>query len=195
MGVMIPQKFAEHCKSIKATVDFNTFGPIQKKNIYKMVKTGRFGSAWSESPTTVIAKSIYDETKQPYFQIQGDTINTYNIPSTHPIVDALKGYYALCKLMPEDKTNWHRSKPTQLYETLEEVQRTSGTLTHQGYWDGFRIDLHKRYGESDPPEFKAILGRIKDLAVLEMPDDSPAVIKAQQIIDGKVTEMTFNYIT
>jgi hypothetical protein len=75
MGVMIPEKFATHCKSIKATVDFSTFGPIQKKNIYKMVKTGRFGSAWNESPTTVIAKSIYKETKQPYFQIQGDEIS------------------------------------------------------------------------------------------------------------------------
>jgi hypothetical protein len=50
-------------------------------------------------------------------------------------------------------------------------------------------------GESDPPEFKAIIKKIKDLAVLEHPDDAPAVIKAQQIIDGKVTEMTFNYIT
>lgn len=195
MGVMIPEKFATHCKTIKATVDFNTFGPTQKKNIYKMVKTGRFGSAWSESPTTVIAKSIYEETKQPYFQIQGDEISMYNIPSTHPVIDAMKGYYALCKLMPEDKTNWHRDKPAKLYDTLEEIQKSGGEITCKGYWDGFRIDLHRKYGESDPPEFKAIIKKIKDMAVLEHPDDAPAVIKAQQIIDGKLTEMTFNYIT
>jgi hypothetical protein len=49
--------------------------------------------------------------------------------------------------------------------------------------------------EPEPHEFKEIIKKIKDLAVLEHPDDAPAVIKAQQIIDGKVTEMTFNYIT
>ena len=192
---MIPQKFAEHCKSIKATVDFNTFGPIQKKNIYKMVKTGRFGSAWSESPTTVIAKSIYDETKQPYFQIQGDEISMYHIPSTHPVIDALKSYYALCKLLPKESTNWHRDKPSELYDTIEELQKSGKAITCKGYWDGFRIDLHKKYGEAEPLEFKAIVKKIRDMAVLEHPDDAPAVIKAQQIIDGKITEMTFNYIT
>jgi hypothetical protein len=79
--------------------------------------------------------------------------------------------------------------------TLEEIQKSGEEITCKGYWDGFRIDLHRKYGESDPPEFKAIIKKIKDMAVLEHPDDSPAVIKAQQIIDGKVTEMTFNYIT
>lgn len=192
---MIPEKFAAHCKSIRATVDFSTFGPRQKKNIYNMVKTGKFGSAWSEAPTTVIAKSIYEQTKQPWFQMQGDTINMYHIPSTHPIVDALKSYYALCKLMPQDSTNWHRRKPTDLYDRLEEIQKSGTEITYEGYWDGFRIDLHKKYGEAESPEFKAIIKKIKDMAVLEMPDDSPAVIKAKQIVEGKLTEMTLHYNT
>jgi hypothetical protein len=145
MGVMIPEKFATHCKSIKATVDFSTFGPIQKKNIYKMVKRGRFGSGWNESPTTFIAKSIYKETKQPYFQIQGDEISMHNIPSTHPVIDALKSYYALCKLLPQDSTNWHRDKPAKLYDKVEEIQKSGEAITCDGYWDGFRIDLHRKY--------------------------------------------------
>lgn len=195
MGIMIPQRFAIHCKSIKATVDFSTFSPTQKKNIYKMVKTGRFSSSWPESPTTVIAKSIYHATKQPYFQIQRDMIRMHNIPSTHPIVEALKGYYALVKLMPENKTGWDHEKPSQLYDLLEEAQRTGRPLEDKNYWNGFRLDLHRDYRKSNPPEFKAILGKIKDISVLEMPDDAPAVIKAKQIIEGKVTEMIFNYIT
>ena len=191
---MIPQKFADHCKSIKATVDFSTFGPRQKKNIYKMVKTAKFGSAWNESPTTVIAKSIYDQTKQPYFQIQGDEISMYNIPSTHPVVDELKAYYALCKLMPREE-GYYAAKPEKLYDMLDTAQKEGSTLTVRGYWDGLRIDLHRKYGDPETPEFKAILNKIKAMAVLEMPDDSPAVIKAQQILDGEVKEMTFNYNT
>lgn len=191
---MIPQKFAEHCKTIKAVVDFSTFGPRQKKNIYKMVKTAKFGSAWNESPTTVIAKSIYDQTKQPYFQIQGDAISMYNIPPTHPVVDELKAYYALCKLMPREEGYW-AAKPDDLYKSLIEYQETETPISAKGYWDGFRIDLHRKYGEPESPEFKAILNKIKAMAVLEMPDDSPAVIKAQQILDGEVTEMTFKYNT
>ena len=192
---MIPQKFADHCKAIKATVDFSTFGPRQKKNIYKMVKTAKFGSAWNESPTTVIAKSIYDQTKQPYFQIQGDEISVYNIPSTHPIVEELKGYYALCKLLPKEENSYYSAKPEKLYDMLDTAQKEGSTLTVRGYWDGLRIDLHRKYGEPETPEFKAIINKIKAMAVLEMPDDSPAVIKAQQILDGEVKEMTFNYNT
>jgi hypothetical protein len=195
MGVMIPQKFAEHCKSIKAIVDFSTFGPRQKKNIYKMVKTAKFGSSWNESPTTVIAKSIYDQTEQPYFQIQGDEISMYNIPWTHPVIEELKGYYALCKLMPKQGDGYYTTKPEKLYDKLKWAQEQQRSLTVKGYWDGFRIDLHRRYGDPETPEFKAILNKIKAMAVLEMPDDSPAVIKAQQILDGEVTEMTFNYNT
>ena len=191
---MIPQKFAEHCKSIKAVVDFSTFGPRQKKNIYKMVKTAKFGSAWNESPTTVIAKSIFDQTKQPYFQIQGDAISMYFIPPTHPIVEELKAYYALCKLMPREEGYW-AAKPDDLYNSLIEFQKSGQPISSSGYWDGFRIDLHRKYGEPETPEFKAILNKIKAMAVFEMADDSPAVIKAQQILDGEVTEMTFNYNT
>lgn len=192
---MIPEKFASHCKTIKATVDLSTFGPRQKKNIYNMVKTGKFGSRWNESPTTIIAKNIYQETKQPYFQIQGDEIAMYYIPSTHPVFDALKSYYALCKLLPQDSTNWHSDKSIRLYDKIEELQKAGETITCEGYWDGFRIDLHQKYGEPEPLEFKAIVKKIKDMAVLEHPDDAPAVIKAQQIIDGEITEMTFNYVT
>ena len=193
---MIPQKFADHCKSIKATVDFSTFGSRQKKNIYKMVKTGKFGSAWNESPTTVIARSIYDQTKQPYFQIQNDAISMYNIPSTHPIVQELKGYYALCKLITDEEgRGYYSSNPSNLYDKLVEAQEQNWLLNANGYWEGFRIDLHRKYGEPETPEFKAILDKIKAMAVFEMPDDSPAVIRAQEILDGKVTEMTFNYNT
>ncbi|MGI9555737.1 MAG: hypothetical protein ACR2M9_02670 [Cyanophyceae cyanobacterium] len=196
MGVMIPQKFAEHCKSIKATVDFSTFGSRQKKNIYKMVKTAKFGSSYSESPTTVIAKSIYDETKQPYFQINGDTIAMYNIPSTHPVINELKSYYALCKLLPKDNTDWKSEKSSKLYDKLVEAQEKNYVLNETGgYWDGFAMDLHRNYGEPNPPEFKDIIRNIKNMAVLEMPEDSPAVIKAQEIVEGKVTEMTFNYVS
>lgn len=193
---MIPQKFADHCKSIKAVVDFNTFGPRQKKNIYKMVKTAKFGSAWNESPTTVIAKSIYDQTKQPYFQIQGEAISMYNIPPTHPIVEELKAYYAICKLLPnQDESGYYAAKPGKLYDRLVRAQAENTALDASGYWEGFRIDLHRNYGETETPEFKAILNKIKAMAVLEIPDDSPAVIKAQQILDGEVTEMTFKYNT
>ena len=135
---MIPEKFASHCRSIKATVDFSTFGPRQKKNIYKMVKTGKFGSGWNESPTTIIAKSIYDETKQPYFQIQGDEISMYHIPSTHPVIDALKSYYALCKLLPKDSTNWHRDKPSELYDMVhtENFVLVDQKRRVRGFYDG-----------------------------------------------------------
>lgn len=118
MGIHIPQTLLNVSEEIKVKVRLDRITDRQIKNIVRQVQSG-FVPKWANSATAHITRHLVNKFNVPCVKWSSYRVNTHNLPTTHPIWDALPAALALSKLESSDRSEWYKREMEDLIESSQ----------------------------------------------------------------------------
>ena len=106
MGIHIPSTLLQVSEAITVKVRVDRLSDRQLKNVARQVKAG-YIPTYSNSATAHLARHLVKQFSVPCIKWSAWRIETDNIPTDHPIYDAVVNAAAISKLEGGDKPPWY----------------------------------------------------------------------------------------
>lgn len=107
MGIHVPQTLLNVSEEVKVKIKIDKLTDRQLKNIARQVKAG-YIPAYANSATAHIARHLVDVFSVPCIRWSSWRLDATNIPTDHPIYDAVINAASMSKLEDTERASWYK---------------------------------------------------------------------------------------